>query len=320
MKTTLVLLCGLIAVNGCTKAQSDDDGNGSDSGQYVAGFDPPPAPAGYKRYVTAKLTMQPGEDKMFCQWVDVATAQDQDIVDVQGYQTITGHHVIVYSSSEVNPVGENHECTTDDMVSVEFLGGVGGESVNSNVVKLPDGYVFRKRSGRMLMLNVHYLNATDAPQEVQTVVDVKLADESPALKPAGMAVINWDGFTIPANQTYTSDAYCTWPREASLVLWSNHMHEYGLKVKSEVMHADGTATTLVDDTSWKAEQAFNPTFRSWDANAPMQLHAGDKLHISCTWNNTRTTPMGFPDEMCDSAGFYVDSPEQVICQGSPAAQ
>ncbi|HEY0254454.1 MAG TPA: hypothetical protein VGC41_23160, partial [Kofleriaceae bacterium] len=265
--------------------------------------------------ITAPLTMQPGEDKIFCQWIDAPAAADTDVVDIDGYQTLTGHHAVLYSTSEPQPVGENHECNTDDMVSVNFLGGVGAEGGNNT--RLPAGYVFRQDKGRGLMANVHYLNATDSVQNVQSVIDIKLAAPSATLKPAGMAGINYLDFQIPANTpSYTVDAYCTWPRDTSLMMWSNHEHEYGTSVYSELIHGDGTKEMLVADATWKAEEAFNPTWQMWDA-APKLIKTGEKVHVSCTWNNTRSSVLAFPDEMCDAVGFYTESGEEMICDAAP---
>lgn len=312
-------LAAALASGGCQKP--DGDAPQGDAGLYVTGFAPPPVVEGYRRYVTPIVHgVAPGEDKMFCQWVDAANAHDVDVLDITGYQTVTGHHAILYSSSENEPVGTSRECTTDDMVSVEFLGGIGGEGVGS-VASLPDGVVFRLREGRTLMANVHYLNTTDQPQDVQSVLDVKTDAPSPAHIAAGLTGINTLQFSIPPNTpTYTFDAYCTYPQEASVIMWSNHMHAAGVSVFSEVKHLDGTTEMLVKDAAWRAEEAFNPTWKRWALDAPAKLHAGDQLHISCTWSNPTSSKMRFPDEMCDAVGFYLEDPAQVVCDGTASGQ
>jgi len=314
--TLIILAAAIVAAAGCTKADmtagDDDDGSGSE--QLVAGFNPPPVPAGYKRYITPAVhTLQPGQDLILCQWIDAASVDEIDIADLKGYQTVTGHHVVLYSSAEVEPVGTSRECTAADMVSVQYLGGIGGEGTGA-LAQLPDGYVFRHGQGRALMANVHYLNATDSVQEVQSVLDVKSAAPSPDRKPAGMAVINYLDFQIPANSTsYTVDAYCTWPADTSLLMWSNHMHGDGISVYSEAKRPDNSMEPLVTDTSWQAEEAFNPAWQYW--NTPMLIHAGDEMHVSCTWKNPTDAMVLFPDEMCDAVGFYAESGEELICDG-----
>lgn len=307
MKTLCSVL--LLAIVGCTSS--------SDQVELVKGFDPPPVPDGYTRYVLPAIHgLQPGENKLFCQWIALANTEDVDIVDIQGYQSATGHHVVLYSTSETEAIGTSRECTTADMVSVEFLGGAGGEG-SPNSAKLPDGYVFRQGKERMLLGNAHYLNATDTIQDVQSVIDVKTAPPSPDRKPVGMAGINYADFQIPPNTpSYTTDAYCKWPRDTSIVMWSNHMHSAGTSVMSEVKRADGTIEQLAADPHWSPEQAFNPTWAKFPASAPMVIKTGDTVHVQCTWQNNTNAMMAFPDEMCDAVGMYTDAPDQAICDGT----
>ena len=319
MKHLLVMVSLTAALIGCKT--SDDVGESADAGVYVTGFAPPPVADGYKRYVTPVIHgVAPGADKMFCQWVDVANPADIDLLDIHGYQSVTGHHAVLYSSSENEPVGTSRECTTDDMVSVEFLGGIGGEG-GGNSTELPVGLVFRVREGRTLMANVHYLNTTDQVQDVQSVLDVKTDAPSDARTAVGLTGINTLEFSIPPNTpTYTFDAYCTYPREASIIMWSNHMHASGVSAYSEIKHMDGTIEPMIQDTEWRAEEAFNPTWKRWDVNAPAKIHAGDQLHISCTWSNLTSSKVRFPDEMCDAVGFYLENPAQTVCDGTATGQ
>ena len=194
MGKQLALVCVLgFCAFGCTSSSPSGDED------LVKGFKVPPVPDGYTRYVLPAVHgLAPGEDKLFCQWIALPSDTDLDFVDVMGYQTVTGHHIALYSTSETEDVGTSRECTTADMIPIEFLGGVGGEGA-PNVAKLPQGYVFRERKQRMLLANAHYLNATDSLQDVQSVLDVKTSAPSPNLTAVGMAVTNWSDFQIPAN-------------------------------------------------------------------------------------------------------------------------
>jgi hypothetical protein len=313
MGKQLALICVLsLYAAGCTSSSSGDDV------ELVKGFNPPPVADGYTRYVLpAVLQLRPGEDKMFCQWIALANDADIDMVDVTGYQSVTGHHAIVYSTSETETVGTSRECTTQDMISVEFLGGIGGEG-NTDAAKLPDGYVFRHRKQRMLLANAHYLNATDSVQDVQSVLDIKTAPPSADRIPVGMIAVNNLDFTIPANTpSYTLDAYCSWPQDTTLVMWSNHMHANGLSAMSEIKHPDGTIQKLATDASWRAEEAFNPTWTHFDPASPMKIKAGEQAHLQCTWQNNTSSPIQFPDEMCDAVGMYTESPAQIVCDAAP---
>jgi len=313
MRTTISILLATAALAGCASDSGTDDG-------LIDGFEPAPVAAGYKRYVTpAVKALEPGKDVMLCQWLDVPADHDLDVIDVTGMQTVAGHHAVLYSTSKIEPVGTSRECTVDDMVSVEFLGGVGGEGVSGNATKLPEGTVFRFGQRRALMANVHYYNTGDDTVDVQSVVDVKLADPSAEYKPVGMTGINVSQFTIPANtDNYVLDAYCTWPRTSSLIMWSVHEHAYGTKVYSEVKRANSDEKLeLARDDNWSYEKAFNPEWEHWDLSSPRMLHQGDEVHVHCEWSNNTGSPVRFPDEMCVGLGFYLESSEQVICDAQP---
>src|SRR5262245_34199232 len=138
-------------------------GCGTDAQQWVDGFHPPPAPDGYTRYITPTIKdIQPGDNLEYCQWVAAAADSAQDVLALQGFQSATGHHAVLYTTSETNfKVGESHLCTVEDMISIAFVGGVGGEGTGTNATQLPDGLYFRLPPGRALMANTHWLNATD---------------------------------------------------------------------------------------------------------------------------------------------------------------
>jgi len=226
---------------------------------------------------------------------------------------------VLYSTSETEVVGTSRECTTQDMVSVEFLGGVGGEG-GGNAPKLPDPYVFRFGKKRMLLANAHYLNATDSVQDVQSVLDIKTSEPSAEHKPAGMVNAVYTDFEIPSNTpSYSLDTYANVTEDMTLLVWFNHMHASGLSALTEVKHADGTIQPLAIDAQWRAEEAFNPTFTHFDptSSSPMQLKAGDQIHINCTWQTNTSAPVLFPEEMCVGSGFYIQSSKQVILDAAP---
>src|SRR6185312_4364087 len=102
MGKQLALVCVLgFCASACTSSSSGDD-----EAELVKGFNPPPAPAGYTRYVLPAIKgLHPGEDKLFCQWIALPIDSDVDVLDVNAYQTVTGHHVAVYSTGESEPVG-----------------------------------------------------------------------------------------------------------------------------------------------------------------------------------------------------------------------
>ena len=72
MKKILILL----ALASCTS---------TDGVSYITGFSPPGSLDGYTRFVTPTITeLKPGQDLMFCQWVEAPQDADRQIVERDG--------------------------------------------------------------------------------------------------------------------------------------------------------------------------------------------------------------------------------------------
>jgi hypothetical protein len=283
--------------------------------QLVNGFNPPPVAAGYTRYVLPAVPqVQAGTDIIVCQWLAPPADTDIDIIDVTGQQTRGGHHVVLYATMDAEDVGTTRPCVEKDTTKLRFLGAVGGEG--SANVKLPPGFVFRLSKGQALMANVHYLNASPTALDGQAVMDVRYSPVSAASKVAGMFVVNEASFTVPVSKPYTVDGYCASPRDISLVMFTDHMHEHGTAIFNETIRADGTRQMLASDPTWARDQIFNPLWTRWDPATPMVIKAGDQLHVHCEWQGSDKL-LGFPDEMCIGLGFYIESGDSVTCAAKP---
>lgn len=105
--------------------------------------------------------------------------------------------------------------------------------------------------------------------------------------------------------------------DAPLVLYTagHHMHELGESQRTELQHADGTSSCLLDTPEWDFAWQGRYTFAD-----PITFGPGDTLWMGCTWDNSPSNqpiidgavrePVdvewgeGTSDEMCLS-GFYV---------------
>jgi hypothetical protein len=288
----------------------------SDSSPYVAEFSPPDPSPGHERMIAPPvLGIAPGSDVMYCQWLADPLDVSRQIVNVEGYQSSGGHHMVLYATTVHEPVGTSRPCTDQDMVSITFVGAVGGEGTGGPAAKLPDGLAINVPPGMSLMANTHYYNATDRTLDAQSVADVKFGDPQHPLPSVGFFAVNWAGFLIPQGASnYTSDAWCTAPRTLSFFMWTNHMHQNGVSTFSEVVRQDNSVVTLSRDTSWAPDQAFNAPWVRWDVASPMVVNAGDRFHVSCTWSNTTSADLSIPREMCISSGFTLEEMPQSICQ------
>jgi hypothetical protein len=286
---------------------------GTNGPDYIAGFDPPAAEQGYTRFVTPIVKdIAPGADVEYCQWVAAPAAATKDILDFTGKQSATGHHAILYATTETNfPVGESHICTEDDMLSISYIGGIGGEGVATG--KLPSGIYPRLREGLALMADTHWLNATDKTVDGQAALDVEFAAPDDSRTIADVYANVGDTFSIPPGVAYSYDANCPIPQDINLAMAGDHMHGNGTSAYSELVHADGTKTSLVTDPSWTPEQQFNANYVTFGTTSPMVAHAGDTYHTHCEWFNATSSPILFPAEMCVGFAFYFPGNGQITC-------
>ena len=285
------------------------------SPKYIAGFDPPPTPAGYTRYITPTVhDVMPGDSDEYCQWLAAPSDHDQDVLAMDAHQSLTGHHVILYATTETNfKVGETHLCTVADMVSISFIGGAGGEGNTNASAELPPGLFFRLPAGMALMANVHWLNESDTTVDGQAVIDVKYAPASNTRTIADLFANNGDTFSLPSGQLTAYDNSCVVQQDLNFALFNNHMHQYGTSIYTEVIHTDGTKEMIISNPTWSPEYQFNPTFAQYTLATPFAVHAGDTIHTHCEWTNTSSSTLTFPYEMCVGDGFYFPSQGQITC-------
>lgn len=292
-------------------------GCGTNGPDWVQGFDPGSTPDGYTRYVSPTVkAIEPGADVEWCQWVSNPSDKALDVIDLKGVQSATGHHAVLYATTETKfKMGESHECTNDDMISISFVGAIGGEGTAGNSADfLPAGLNFRLPAGQSLMINTHWVNATDETVDGQSVIDVKFAPASDTRVIADLFANNADTFEIPANSAYSHDVNCVLPHDMNFAMVTNHMHTFGSSAYTELIHQDGSKERLIEDAVWHSEEQFKPNYMKYSADAPKVGKKGDTFHTHCEWKNTTDRLQLFPEEMCDGVAFYFPSEGQLICE------
>jgi hypothetical protein len=226
-------------------------------------------------------------------------------------------------------VGDEIPCM---MGSTEFTAGTPGETgggvagggylgavspAGVRIAPLPENVAFRLPKGTGIMLNLHYINMGDKPTDGEAYIDVKLAELDPNRLIAALFLNLNVGFSLPPGAETESSADCVAQSDVEVIMMSNHMHEWGSHATTQITRADGvTVEVMRHDPTWDHDMVNNPTFATWGAVEPFVIHTGDTLRTTCTWQNTTTETLGFPREMCISAGFALapsDSPRAPVC-------
>jgi hypothetical protein len=264
-----------------------------------------PKPAnGYQIILPTVKALPSGTDVEECTWTDLILDRDIDIRAIEGYQTIGGHHVGLFSTDKHQPAGTTRKCTDDDMATFRFSAASGAEGQDGKN-EAPGDLVFHIPAGSQIVLNHHYINATGAPVDAQSAINIWLADAGKTYTPSGsIALINTAMSQPPGPSTLDID--CTAPNDFTIWYAIPHMHEYGTRIA--ITHSSGSTTdTLFDVQDWTPAYTFHPPSFIVDPSAAMIVKAGDKMHVHCEWNNTTQNNLTFGLEMC--VGFFqtVDS-------------
>jgi hypothetical protein len=264
--------------------------------------------------VTQPVAVAAGEDVMWAEWVASPLDSDRDVIDVTGLQSKGGHHALLYATTNVQSVGTSRVWQDADQLTARTAGGIGGEG--NDAIQLPPGVVFRIPKGSALMIQSHYLNATNETIEGRSVLDVKLAPADPNAQVAGLLASTTLKISIPPGATTTTDVSCTTQKDIRVLMYANHMHNWGVSASTELIRADGTSTPLQVDPVWDPSWAFHPNYTRFTLQVPAIIPAGDTIHTTCTWSSNKTTALNFPDEMCVFAGFYLGDSDATCVDGS----
>jgi hypothetical protein len=276
----------------------------------LPGFHPPaPGPDGIQFVVPAVHGIPPGTDEILCTYLDYDNAKDLDITAYMGFSTPVGaHHEILYSVAN-HRAADTHVCDDTDMLNARYLGGGGAESP---AVPLPAGVVMRMSAHTQVMIQHHWINATDSPIDGQVAFNITVEPSNPSNNPAQLFTNVTEQIKL-APGAGTAHAQCTIGQDLSFFMIGGHAHELGTHVSMALTPASGATATTIYDTDWNASYQFNPPRNYFPVATPYVLHAGDQLSVDCTYNNTTGAEVDFPREMCVGWGYFFPSDNEIDC-------
>ena len=89
---------------------------------------------------------------------------------------------------------------------------------------------------------------------------------------------------------------CTLDYDQTIFAVAPHMHARGIHLKT-TLHQGDAAQVLFDAD-------FDFTRQAYTSITPVSAHAGDRVTVECTWNNTTSHPIAWGstsnDEMCNT--------------------
>ncbi len=261
---------------------------------------PMPQQLGVVSHTLTPFTLQPGEEKIYCQYVP-PDGKDHWVNKFVTDMAPGSHHLVVFRIQDNVglPASGPTPCTQLDIPS-GFDGMLPGSQTQHNEIDLPDGVAMKMDPNHGLLFQEHYINATNAPLTSAVTWSAHEADPASVKNAAGMIFYSIFDLNIPTGES-TQTKTCGAPGNVSLVTATGHMHKHGVTFDA---HVNGQAVYHSD--TWN--EPPNITLPS----PGMAVHAGDPISWSCSYQNDTGMPLHFgnsaaTNEMCIFVSIFYPS-------------
>jgi len=281
----------------------------TDEAGLKACFGDAPDPTTALRFTTPPLTLKPGTEHIYCSRLDVALDTDIIFHNAEGAQMVGGHHAAVYVSMAPEEGFDPVDCDDIDMGAMRFVTGAGGAGGQN--LELPDGVGLRIRKGEQLIIQSHYINTSTEERVVMDAVDLVLSptDSNPTIADAFSVVDS--GFSIPPGATqFERIKDCVVDRDLDIHLLLGHTHDYGVLFDFELLLPESEPQLLYHATDGPMLRD-TPEIVYYDP--PLHLNKGDKVRMTCRWDNTTGHDLTWPEEMCVAFMYYSPGEGFLIC-------
>lgn len=230
-RSRLSLALPLLAA-GCLAACGDDDHGESDD------LLEPPAPGeGVQFRMTTQLG--PGVEAEHCQFVeapDQVTWVSSNLVRF----TQGSHHVLLYETDyEAIPTENEHgveidtsrvfDCSdgaSDGWRLTKMIGGSQNGDGDS-LLDFPDGVAMPVRAGAVLLMNAHYINASDQPIEPEVRINMYTIPEETVVAEGDVLFLYNPLIRVPENGESRARWRCPVHQDITIANVQSHMHARG---------------------------------------------------------------------------------------------
>jgi hypothetical protein len=264
---------------------------------------------------TSGVVIDPGQDVEYCEVLQLP-GSESDVYYVkrlESQMTPGSHHLIVSAATE----GVDGDLTVGDrfvcpggVLGPEYLPVTGSQSAyREETFPAGVGRVFR--GGQKIVVNYHYLNATDTPLDANVQVAFHLTDESEITYIAQSFGFYNTSFSIPPGAKDSVFTQCNFSEEITIGRLTRHTHRWGTDFR--VWFAGGEH----DGELVFHSEHYEDTEHDFDT--PIVMSPGTGFRFECAYENTESYPLTFglkaSDEMCILFGTWWSEGNSAASQG-----
>jgi hypothetical protein len=259
---------------------------------------------------SVKITVpqvQPGAEDTQCIQVKLSNTEPLDIVGLHNKLSNGSHHFILTALND--PAAPQQSLTRCQ----GFGGAVTGAPLtitqaHDDHVQLPEGLGYRLNPGHVLHLEMHYINTTDAPLDIEATSDLFAAAPGMQLQPAAVMLIGTADINVPPRtMVETGPKFLKLPAgmdDVKFFAITGHTHAHGTNVHVSLASADQAPVM----------ELYAPKAFDWEApeSTPLTPHVSvpkdGGFLLNCAWHNTSDVELTWGEsalqEMCFFWGYY----------------
>ena len=263
---------------------------------------------------TPPFTLQPGEEKFYCYYTTLPTAEATGIYRMASSMPAGSHHMIVFKTRTAQqPDGTLMECENFGMGSggiTDVPAWLYASQDPERQLTMPVGVGVAVAAGQPVIVNMHYINLSDVPLTAGVHIELDTFRPGVTFTPARSYITFNTQIDVPAGATGSAGGTCDVPAGAKFVFLSTHSHQYTTRAQ---VH-DGDRMVL-ETTDWA-----HATVAEWQAPSYYSFSSG-KLTYRCDYNNTTNQPLrtgesAIANEMCMASGVIFPAHGDTFCINS----
>lgn len=264
------------------------------------------------------LTVAPGVEDVRCVVLSLGNDTPLKIHQIHNVLGSTSHHFVVYKTPVTEEQREPLPCDSlqnllDPDVGVPLM--ITQKAEES--LTLPEGVAFELPAHQMIRLELHYINASDQPLDVEVTSTFVPMAESEFQYAADFLFMGNPDIEIPPGQSATLGPtyFPMWPEffGAKFFGFTGHQHQWGTGVYVGMAASEDSLEVPVYDL---------PSF-NWDEpetvyhDPPITMPEGGGFRFTCEWQNMSDSTVwfgeGVDDEMCFFWAYYYPSTAVKTC-------
>lgn len=280
-------------------------------------------------------TIAPGNESYGCQLFQMP---EEDVFIHE--QTVQfgagGHHVLLYTTpyamiperdenGEIVEATSVHDCSDGVTARWNVSSVLGGSEIFDHPGMfrgLPEGVAVRLPKKTIIIMSVHYLNASPHEVQVDARVNLSTIPHEKVTMEAGLLYLDNRFLHVPARGMSTSRMRCPIPANVFVANLQSHMHARGTAFFATI-HDEKAARS---STVYQTEKWLEPPVTTYEPY--LELQSGQIFETRCDYENHEARAIGYgpqsTDEMCQLIGPYfprsVDFEDCADASGNHAAQ